>query len=177
MLPFFQRHRLALDFTLNQFKLLDRATNDKVWSENLARTPFQNYTLYVGNANSNVRFPYQTVGHLVILNLGQIVYGIDPVHQKKLWEKPLASTVTQAQGQQPQPAVDRDGGLVIAYPDGWFQRVGGAGSDGADLCLPANQGRACCHRPDQRPRPVEAESCLDAQPPLRRRASTSTWSR
>jgi len=87
VLPYFQRHRLTLDFTLNQFKLLDRATNDKPWGESLTRTQFQNYVGYVGNPNSNVRFPYQTVGHLVILNLGQAVYGIDPVHRKKLWER------------------------------------------------------------------------------------------
>jgi outer membrane protein assembly factor BamB len=84
------------------------------------------------------RFPYRTLGHLVVLPVGSMVYGIDPVNHRVLWRHNLAaqsggptaanpSPPTGPQGQQ-QPLVDpRDGSVLVVYPDGWAQRLGTTG--------------------------------------------------
>src|SRR5262249_32982555 len=32
-------------------------------------------------------FPYQCVGHVIVLNLGVAVFGLDPINKKVLWQK------------------------------------------------------------------------------------------
>jgi outer membrane protein assembly factor BamB len=75
-----------------------------------------------------------------------MVFGIDPVGQRKLWEKDL---VGGAHGGQQGPngpqyqniaADPRDGSLQIYYADGWMQRLGGVGNlEGAVLFLQTHE--------------------------------------
>ncbi|MSR30812.1 MAG: tetratricopeptide repeat protein [Gemmataceae bacterium] len=130
-LPYFQRHRLALRFDYHALRLTDTLTGDETWSKNLTRTLFQN--LVYGNGQSHlVRFPLQAQGHLVLLPIGHLVFAIDPVSKRVLWEKnlynPLGGLPGQAGiGSPPgynQLNVDPDGTMRVLYPDGWGQRIG-----------------------------------------------------
>lgn len=166
-LPFFRHHIVGLDLDGHYFRLLDRSLEDskqrpkEVWSAKLTETMFgqlsnqvlgqqqnmNNMNMGMGgiapampinpNNNPHARFPYATVGHLIILPLGHRVFGIDPVNHRRLWEVNLfkgASAPVQVNprnpsgpnwdGQHP-PAVDpRDGSVLITYQDNWAQRLG-----------------------------------------------------
>src|SRR5579883_350259 len=160
-LPFF-RHRivgLSLD-NQHRFLILDRNLENenhtpKEWmSAKLSDTNFQTLSNQVlghlnqinamngvvgvapinPNSNPHSRFPYSTVGHLIVLPLGQRVYGIDPVNRHVLWEKNLLSEGTgpvhvssRGASWDPQhpPVVDpRDGSVLVTYTDNWAQRLG-----------------------------------------------------
>jgi outer membrane protein assembly factor BamB len=143
-LPFFRRNRLALHMGFHKLQLLDGASGEERWGANLTRTMFQQM-LYGNGQAHQVRFPFQNVGHLVVLPVGHMVFGIDPVGQRKLWEKDLAGSRTGPQQpngpQYNQIAADpRDGSLQIYYPDGWVQRLGGVGNlEGAVLFLQTHE--------------------------------------
>jgi outer membrane protein assembly factor BamB/tetratricopeptide (TPR) repeat protein len=170
-LPFFRHHIVGLNFSNRHFTLLDRnqETDDRtprvVWSQPLSETDnsFQmltqsvlgqqpQFNRFIGmqmspNYNPHSRFPYATVGHLIVLPLGQRVYGIDPVNHKKLWEKDLsagAGAVRSAwnpgnplQQQQQFPVVDpRDGSVLVPYNDNFAQRVGQVSPfEGQTICV------------------------------------------
>ncbi|MEY4613888.1 MAG: hypothetical protein RL179_1861 [Planctomycetota bacterium] len=129
-LPYFQRNRLALRFDYHALKINDTLTGKEEWSMNITRTLFQN--LVYGNGQPHlVRFPLQAQGHLVLLPLGHLVFAIDPVGKKILWEKNLYNPMGFLPGQAPtsppgynQLNVDPDGSIRILYPDGWAQRIG-----------------------------------------------------
>jgi outer membrane protein assembly factor BamB/tetratricopeptide (TPR) repeat protein len=155
-LPFFKSHIVGLHFDNHEFKLLDRNSEDdnhaprEVWSKKLTNTMFQvlaqnvlgnqmnnmNLGLVVSTTpNYNARFPYCTTGHLIVLPLAQMVYGIDPVNRRVLWEKNLAAGGTGPELANPQfpngpqwhgvPIVDpRDGSILVAYQNSWAQRLG-----------------------------------------------------
>ena len=94
------------------------------WQANLTRTQFPTFMYSQAQPGSNApRFPYQTVGHAIVLNVGHMVFGLDPVNQKVLWEKSLlgASGLPASSQVTPDP---RDGTLQILYQDGWVQRLG-----------------------------------------------------
>jgi outer membrane protein assembly factor BamB len=143
-LPFFQRHKLGLRLDgTHQLKITDRATGEEK-SKNLTRTNFQNL-IYTGRQDQP-KFRYMTMGHLVVLPLAHMVFGIDPVRGEVLWERNLYGEKQpippQGQGGIPmwnQGAITidpRDGSIVLPYPDGWVQRIGGAGTlEGSALCL------------------------------------------
>ncbi len=104
----------------------------------------------VGNPPREPRFPYRTLGHLIVLPACNMVFGIDPVNRKVLWKEDLVSMTGpvgvrrgQPNGLNPQhpPVVDpRDGSVVVTYLDGWAQRLGEAGSlQGRALCVQARE--------------------------------------
>jgi outer membrane protein assembly factor BamB/tetratricopeptide (TPR) repeat protein len=103
-----------------------------------------------GSPPREPHFPYRTLGHLVVLPACNMVFGIDPVNRRVLWEKDLAPITGpigvkrgQPNGLNPQhpPVVDpRDGSVVVTYLDGWAQRLGQAGSlQGRALCVQARE--------------------------------------
>jgi outer membrane protein assembly factor BamB len=124
VLPFFQRHRAILDLTNNghDFKLIDRLTGEEKLKLPLTRTTFQQF-LWAGGNNTPPRYAYQTVGHVVVLPLGHMVFAIDTINKKLLWERSL---IGAALGQQnPNVTVDpRDNSVVLSYADGFTQRLG-----------------------------------------------------
>jgi outer membrane protein assembly factor BamB len=162
-LPFFRHHIIGLDLNRHNFMLLDRNlekddhTPKDVWSTKLTDTMFrqlsnqvlgqnQSQMMNAGmrgmimqinpNNNPNVRFPYSTVGHLIVLPLAHRVFGIDPVNHRRLWEVDLSAeaegslrTDKSAHGpawdQQHPPAVDPlDGSVWVTYTNDWRQRLG-----------------------------------------------------
>ncbi|MFO0843947.1 MAG: PQQ-binding-like beta-propeller repeat protein [Gemmataceae bacterium] len=147
-LPFFHRHKLALQMDYShQLKLTDLATGEERWkpSLSLTRTHFREIVAGLqspnGQINSRVKFPFQTQGHLVVLQLGHMVFGIDPLGKGRvLWEKNLSSlpgSATAPPGNFANAYDPRDNGLVLTYSDGWTQRLGGEGGplQGGVTCL------------------------------------------
>jgi outer membrane protein assembly factor BamB len=143
-LPFFTRNRLSvsLDYGSRLLKLTDAATGEERWKSGLeiAPTHFQQIAQNTPQAH-RVRHVYQTLGHLVVVQVGHMVYGIDPRDKGRvLWGSNL-STLPASAGNPPpyvgQPVVDaRDDTVVLAYTDGWTQRLGGTGPlQGGVICL------------------------------------------
>ncbi len=142
-LPFFQENQLVIRYQQpNSLRMLDRARGDEKWSQPLTHTMFQ--ALVFGNGQNMPKFPFLNLGHLVVLPLGNMVFGIDPINRKLLWEKNLASSsVSTEPGAGPPPnqitqlTVDpRDNSVLILYPDGWTQRLGTTGPlEGNVICL------------------------------------------
>jgi outer membrane protein assembly factor BamB/tetratricopeptide (TPR) repeat protein len=178
-LPFFHHYIVGLNISDHRFMLLDRNlekedhTPKEVWTVKLADTMFRQLSSQVlghqinpmnnnlgvpagmmgmpinPNNNPNARFPYSTVGHLIVLPLGQRVFGIDPVNHRRLWEVdlfagaegPFRADLQHARGalwdQQHPPAVDpRDGSVWVTYTNGWGQRLGQVSPfQGQTICI------------------------------------------
>src|SRR5262249_49025489 len=87
------------------------------------------------------RCSYQSLGHLVVLQLAHMVFAVDPLNKGRvLWEKNLSSlpgSTTYPPSPQGTPTIDpRDGSVVVAYSDGWMQRLGSTGPlQGGVICL------------------------------------------
>jgi outer membrane protein assembly factor BamB len=140
-LPFFHEHRLALQYggQMHQLRLLDRSTGEIRWAQGLTWTQFGN--LVYGNGQPNIaHHSYQTLGHLVVLPVGHMVFGIDPVHKQVLWEKSMLGAHDTPRVGPPnygQITVDpHDGSIDVLYQDGWRQRLGQTGPLGGNtICL------------------------------------------
>lgn len=128
-LPYFQENQLSFRHQPQGLRVVDSGTGEEKWSINLTQTQFANLIYGNGAANSP-RYSYLNLGHLVVIPLGQMLVGIDPINRKVLWEKNL-NPVQGGQNQQPpQLQVDpRDGAVLLIYPgpDPWVQRLGSAG--------------------------------------------------
>ncbi|HTU93034.1 MAG TPA: PQQ-binding-like beta-propeller repeat protein, partial [Gemmataceae bacterium] len=170
-LPFFRHHIVGLNLTNHRFMLLDRNLEDnnqlpkEVWSADLTRTtsfrtlsnqvlgqqqmnPMMNPGMPMPagmpinpNNNPNARFPYATVGHLIVLPLGERVFGIDPVNHRVLWEKDLSTRggprPVGAQNHQLSTSVDpRDGSVLMIGDNNWAQRLGQVSPfEGQTICV------------------------------------------
>jgi outer membrane protein assembly factor BamB len=168
-LPYFRHHIVGLRFIDHAFMLLDRNLEDdnqspkEVWTERITSsgTAFEvlarsGFTVNVFNPqfgmvssstlNAQSRFSYSTSGHLIVLPLGDRVFGFDPVHHRKLWERNLLEkggpvhvhTASQAPMWNPQtaPVVDpRDGSMLLTYNDGWYQRIGQVSPFDGTICV------------------------------------------
>jgi outer membrane protein assembly factor BamB len=148
-LPYFRRHRVAMELPSGQFRLLDRFATEKdkerVWEAPLARNNnFQNHfqQLMWGNGNpmNMPRFPYHTVGHVIVLPIGHTVFGLDPLNKKVLWEQNLLGS--QGVTNNSQLTMDpRDGALQLIYPDGYIQKLGQTGPiEASYVCLQTRDG-------------------------------------
>jgi outer membrane protein assembly factor BamB/tetratricopeptide (TPR) repeat protein len=139
VLPFFERYRLAVDLNNHRLRLLDRVTNEERWGQELT---IGNLPNLVNSANPQVPFRprFQVVGHLVLLNVGHLVYALDPVDHKVLWEQsllgPLETLAVRNFSFDPS-----DGKPFVLYQDGWVQKLGQVGIVGAGaVCLQTRGG-------------------------------------
>jgi outer membrane protein assembly factor BamB/tetratricopeptide (TPR) repeat protein len=164
VLPSFHRHQVALDQQTHKFQWIDRETGEVRWQAKVTATQFFNFTqpgqLVTGQMP---RYNYRTVGHIIVLPVGHLVFGIDPVGRKVLWEKSLLSNVgPPAGGQVPQVIQDpKDGTVEVLYADGWRLPLGQSGpAEPAYVCLTTRaglhaldpvSGRTLWIRPDVRP--------------------------
>jgi outer membrane protein assembly factor BamB len=147
-LPFFQRFTLGLNFYNHHLQLVDTYNDpaQPVWDKALTRTFFQAVVQQSQGQSQGhaARFLFRNQGHLVMLPVGRLVYGIDPVQHKLLWERSLAGSNSGNPNEAGwnQLVVDsKDGSLMVLYPDGWAQRLGQAGPlEGAIVCLQTRDG-------------------------------------
>src|SRR5205807_1012325 len=118
VLPFFRRNRLGFNNSNSQVVLTDRTTNDERWSHTLPRQNAGHLNYLNWNQQGNtaqMRFPYLVQGHLAVFSLGTMVYGLDLLDHKVLWELPL---VGAEGGTMNQLIPDQLGGVRAMYADG-----------------------------------------------------------
>jgi outer membrane protein assembly factor BamB/tetratricopeptide (TPR) repeat protein len=139
-LPFFARNKLGLVMAWNHsLKLTDTSTGEERWTRALTPTQFQQ--IATNNTQPHrVKFGFQSLGHLVVLQLGHMVFGIDPLNNGRvIWERNLSSlpgSAAAAPGYQSLSVDPRDGSVMVLYSDGWMQRLGEIGPlQGGVVCL------------------------------------------
>jgi outer membrane protein assembly factor BamB len=138
-LPFFHRHRVVLDLTSNRLRVLDRDTLEERAGYDLPRTSFVNL---VNSGNPQVAFRprFQTIGHLIVVNLGHLVFGLDPIDRRVLWEKSLLGPLENL-GISNVVYDPQDGKPFLMYQDGWTQKLGQIGVLGSTaVCLQTRAG-------------------------------------
>ena len=142
LMPFFQNHRLAVDVQFNRFKIIDRATQKEVWSQDLTGTNFlQQYVQAIqqGQQVDQLNAPrYYMLGHMIVLPLGNVVFGIDPVNHRLLWEK----TINQNNNVVMNPLAGGQLGVFPGFPDSSVvQRMGQIGPvEPSHVCLQTQDG-------------------------------------
>ncbi|HJT78327.1 MAG TPA: PQQ-binding-like beta-propeller repeat protein, partial [Gemmataceae bacterium] len=120
--PFFRDQRLVLDLGSQQLRVLDALTGAERWDLNLPHTNFLSYAS-AGTPGRPVRVPYHAAGHVVVLSVGHMLFGIDALGRRLLWERNLfgSAEVPAALNAAFDPG---DGVLEIFYRDGWVQALG-----------------------------------------------------
>jgi outer membrane protein assembly factor BamB/tetratricopeptide (TPR) repeat protein len=163
-LPFFRHHIVGLTLTHGneQFKLLDRNLEDghelprEVWSAPLPNTGFSEVNAQRQNPQQQfpggwivpiqdahhplTRFPYETVGHLIVLPVGRRIFGIDPVNHRLLWDRDLLQDTpgSAATNGRPMSLVpdSHDGSLLVIYSNEWKLRLGQVSPfQGQTICI------------------------------------------
>jgi outer membrane protein assembly factor BamB len=131
--PFTRKYRLAWRGTpVNgsmmsyQLKLFDRDTNDELWS--MAAPPTR-VSYFQGNDRGST-WPCYITGHLAVVYLGHMVYGLDLAERKKLWEFDLFNPERHPLDIQTQPmlSLNSDGALEVSNARGTNDRLGQIGA-------------------------------------------------
>jgi outer membrane protein assembly factor BamB len=158
-LPFFERWQLAMRMDINELKLIDKLGTEEKREERIIRkldqqTYIQNIAIQLQQHANNQRnynqprLGFQSLGHLTVMQLGPMVYAIDPVTKRVLWEKNLLAglpaTGTGSSGSKPPIGVpvgisfgtDPDGTPTVQFQEGFIQRLGApALLDSGVVCL------------------------------------------
>ena len=131
--PFTRKYRLVWKssvvnngMTVYQLKLLDRDSNEELWS--LSAPPTRvNY--FPGNDRGS-SWPCYMTGHLAVVYLGHMVYAIDLAERKKLWEYDLFNPERHPIEPQMQPllSLTPTGELEISNTRGTTDRLGQIGA-------------------------------------------------
>jgi outer membrane protein assembly factor BamB len=137
-LPFFRRYDVAMSFVNQQekFVLIDSRTGEeRPPGKELSKTSLQTLLQQRAQTPNAPRLPYRSVGHLVVLPAGPMVFGIDPVNMQVLWERNLvAGTSTHSF------TPERDGSVLLMTGEGFAQRIGQAGAlEGNILCVQTHE--------------------------------------
>jgi outer membrane protein assembly factor BamB len=151
-LPFFHRHRLLFDTGSRRLLLVDRATGEEQWAVFLPDLNHNQYYWYLnaaynmGSQAVNARYRYfQTRGHMAVVQVGPLVYALDPVNKKLLWHQNLLE-------QEPQPntnfsiQADTDGALQMVTYDqftgqAYTRKIGQVGNlEAGYVCLQTQKG-------------------------------------
>jgi outer membrane protein assembly factor BamB len=144
VLPYFRRYRVGLDPNLHNFRLVDRETNEVVWQAPLTRTQFFNFAGQPGQVPGGQapRYTFHAVGHLIVLPVGHMVFGIDPLGRQILWEQSLLGPLGQTPGGNISTHQDpKDGSVQILFQDGFIMRLGQCGPAApAYVCLQTRDG-------------------------------------
>jgi outer membrane protein assembly factor BamB/tetratricopeptide (TPR) repeat protein len=139
VLPFFRRHRLAIDLGSHRLRLIDRINGQERWGQDLPQSSFPNL-VNTNGPQVPLRARFQVIGHLVVLNLGHLVFGLDPIDHRVLWEKSQFGSL-EALGLANVGLDPEDGKPLVVYQDGWQQKVGQVGVVGAGaVCVQTRGG-------------------------------------
>jgi outer membrane protein assembly factor BamB len=135
-LPYFHRYELGLSPDIMKFRVLDRETEVEQWTHQLTTVQYL-ANLARGNdperqmrgmfsPGFSPRMTFKNLGHLVLVQVGHMVFAFDPVNKKPLWEKNLAGS--SALSNYTSLTVDPiDGSTRVTFNDGWTQRLGQTG--------------------------------------------------
>jgi outer membrane protein assembly factor BamB len=140
-IPFYNRYKVVMDMMYQgsamwSLRVIDRVTGEERFKSQPMQAP-----QYIWNypQSNNHRFA-QIRGHLLILNLNNMVYAYDLADKKKLWEYNLF-------GKTPMPNVmpvrteNEADGVRLYYQDGWTQKVGQVGViEASYVCLITRDG-------------------------------------
>src|SRR5206468_2278078 len=123
-------------FDTHALRMTDVASGEERWSVNLTRTNFQSIVTDWRAEPFLAHYTYQNLGHLIVLQVGHLVFGIDPQNKGRvLWERSLtpATTSTYNLNYTFDP---KDNSVMVLYSDGYMQRLGASGPlQGAVICL------------------------------------------
>jgi tetratricopeptide (TPR) repeat protein len=124
--PYFERYKLAYNINFQKFQLIDRHTEKEEWGPRLNNVVyFQNF-LWNNGMTDKKRFPFQRIGHLVVLNMGNMIFGLDPINKQVLWEKNLLGNA----GLPPNSNLwlnPADDTIEIMYPNNFREPIGHIG--------------------------------------------------
>ncbi|HEV3236960.1 MAG TPA: PQQ-binding-like beta-propeller repeat protein [Gemmataceae bacterium] len=138
--PFFQQYKVTLNLNFQQVRISDRMTGEDKWTYKLDIGQFNQFVWNWGATNF-ARFPYQRVGHLIVLNLGQKIYGLDPINKQMLWSKDLAGPNTFPQNGANFYFDPMENVLQILYPTGHRETIGHIGpAEASYVCLVNRDG-------------------------------------
>jgi outer membrane protein assembly factor BamB len=129
VLPFFRHLSVALEPQTHSLRLLDADGGD-VGHASLTRTQFFTFLQQQGQSASGPgpRYAYHTVGHVIVLPVGHMVFGIDPLNKGEvLWERSLLGAQGQPSNGTHVVTDPKDDSVQIFYQDGFIQRLGQAG--------------------------------------------------
>lgn len=119
--PFFRNYRALLDIRRNYFLLQSNVTGRNVWEGRLQPTAFQ-AILPDSHVKNWPHFRYHTQGHLLVLPVERMIYGIDPLRRRILWQRDTRQT---SEPSKPEGVVivfdPRDAGPRLLYSEGWIQ--------------------------------------------------------
>src|SRR5947209_4314294 len=135
-LPYFHRYELGLQLNGIQLKVVNRETDGEYWSHNLGNAQLQQYLANLIRGQDpqrgiqapgiSPRMTFKSLGHLVVVQAGHLVFAFDPVNKKQLWEKNLFGSTTQ--GTYTTLTIDpHDGSTRVTFGDGLTQRLGQTG--------------------------------------------------
>ena len=131
-LPFFDNHKIGLTLDGNHHLKITDVTTNETQTLPLTRTLFSQIISQITqqhpSAPSRVKFNYQSMGHLVVLQVGNMIFGIDPLNKPRvLWEKNISTLPGNAAAQPSMTFDAKENTLSILYSDGLVQRLGTAG--------------------------------------------------
>jgi len=135
-MPFFQRNKFGLHFDTHTLRMSDASTGEERWNVGLTRTNFLQQVTNWTAEPFMARYTYQNLGHLIVLQVGPLVFGIDPQNKGRvLWERnllpPSSAAFPSSYTYDP-----KDGSVMVLYADGYMQRMGTSGPlQGAVICL------------------------------------------
>jgi outer membrane protein assembly factor BamB len=149
--PFFLKHRLVFSMQNRQLMLLDRATSNEIWNlflPNLNDTRYYNY-LYPysqGNVNPHARYNfYQVKGHVAVLQIGPMVYGLDLRNKKVLWDRNMLEQAVPVNNNF-NILPDQDGTLQLTTYDQftgqpYARKIGMVGNlEASHICIQTQKG-------------------------------------
>jgi outer membrane protein assembly factor BamB len=139
--PSFRHLSVALEPQTHSLRLLD-GNGSAVGHASLTRTQFFSF-LQQQNPTApghGPRYAYHTVGHVIVLPVGHMVFGIDPLNKGGvLWEKSLLGAPGQPSNGT-QVLADPNGSVQIVHADGFVQRLGHDLVRPARVCLLTQDG-------------------------------------
>jgi outer membrane protein assembly factor BamB len=144
--PFTRKYRLAWHqggvsngLTVYNLKLIDRNTNEELWS--LSSPPTR--LAYLQGNDRGASWPCYMSGHLAVVYLGHTVYGLDLAERKKLWEFDLFNPERHPIEGQMQPflSLTSNGSLEITNARGTADKLGQIGAvTSSFVCLRTDDG-------------------------------------
>jgi outer membrane protein assembly factor BamB/tetratricopeptide (TPR) repeat protein len=155
-LPSLKHRRVAMNYANNHLMVVGRRADRDAKPEvdEPINESFQQFMTHpavnlppgmagIANPPAAARFGYHSVGHLVVVNLGQYVAAIDTVTHRLLWAKNLLGSQSPAGNGSALHYNPTEEALQLIFSDGIFMTVGQAGPVSASyVCVQTRDGLA-----------------------------------